>query len=154
VDTSKKQSGANWSSPREPLVFFTDAMLGRRVIPGALRAAGERVEAHDENFKPGTPDSEWLLEVGKRGWVVLTKDKRIRYRPIETAALWRARVRAFVLVARGDLSGAEIGSIFVKALPAMRRFCAEVQPPFIAHVFKDSGVKLVRPGTVHGRRQD
>jgi hypothetical protein len=31
-----------------------------------------------------------------------------------------AKVRAFVLTARGDLSGVEIGEIFVKALPRMR----------------------------------
>lgn len=150
VDTSKRPSAASLPSPRESLIFFTDAMLGRRVIPGALRAAGEQVEAHDDNFKQGTPDAEWLVEVGKRGWVVLTKDKRIRYRAVEAAALYRAKVGAFVLTARGDLNGAEIGNIFIKALPAMKKLCATVMPPFIAHVSKDSAVTLVEPkGTGH-----
>jgi hypothetical protein len=41
--TSKKRSGLNLPSPPEPLVFFVDRSLGRRVIPNALRAAGAQV---------------------------------------------------------------------------------------------------------------
>jgi len=45
------------------------------------------------------------------GIVVLTKDKHIRYREVEILALLAAKVRAFVLTARGDLSGSEVGQI-------------------------------------------
>ncbi len=77
-------------------------------------------------------------------WVVLTKDKRLRYRTVETHALITAKVRAFVLTARGDLSGAEIGQIFVKALPVMNKLCATVPPPFVAHVSRDGSVSIVK----------
>ena len=40
---SKRRSAASSTSPPEPVVFFTDANLGRRVVPEALRAAGEEV---------------------------------------------------------------------------------------------------------------
>jgi hypothetical protein len=54
--------------------------------------------------------------VGQRGWVVLTKDRRIRYRPPALAAIATAAVRMFVLSA-GDLQGSEMAAAFLRALP-------------------------------------
>ena len=121
-DMSKKQSDASLTLPPESspspketertrrglpeqLVFFVDRSLGRKIIPGALRQAGEEVRVHDDYFQQDAKDEVWLADVGKRGWIVLTKDKNIRYRPVELQALLLAKVRAFVLTARGDLTG-------------------------------------------------
>jgi predicted nuclease of predicted toxin-antitoxin system len=128
----------------ERLVFFVDRSLGRRIIPGALRDAGEEVRVHDEHFPQNAKDEVWLAEAGKNQWVVLTKDKNIRYRAIEIQALVAAKVRAFVLTARGDLTGAEVGKIFVKALPAMKKLCHSAEPPFIARVSRDGSVTLIK----------
>ena len=144
ADRSKKQPALNLPSLPEPLVFFIDRSLGRRVIPNALRDAGARVEVHDDHFSQDAQDQVWLAEAGKRGWVVLTKDKHLRYRAVETNALMSAKVRAFVLTTRGDLSGAEIGQIFVKALPKMRRLCATDSGPFVAHVSRDGSVSIMK----------
>lgn len=43
----------------------------------ALRAQGETVEAHDSHFAQDASDVEWLGVVGRKGWVVLSKDDRI-----------------------------------------------------------------------------
>ena len=102
------------------------------------------VELHDDHFPQDTQDQVWLAEVGKRGWVVLTKDKHLRYRAVETNALKSAKVRAFVLTARSDLSGAEIGQIFVKALPGMRRLCETGSGPFVAHVNRGGSVSIMK----------
>ena len=88
------------------------------------------------------PDEEWLREVGQRRWIVLTKDTQIRYRAHERVALMQAGVRAFVLVAK-NLSGREMADVFVKALPTIRRFVANHQPPFIAKVTRSSSVSMV-----------
>jgi predicted nuclease of predicted toxin-antitoxin system len=133
----------NLPSLPEPLVFFVDRSLGRRVIPNALRDVGARVELHDDHFPQDAQDQVWLAEAGKRGWVVLTKDKHLRYRAVETNALMSAKVRAFVLTARGDLSGVEIGEIFVKALPRMRILCTTDSRPFVAHVSRDGSVSIM-----------
>jgi len=60
--------------PASGLVFFIDRSLGRKYVAGALRTAGAKVEVHDDHFPQTTPDVEWLAEVGRRGWVVLSKD--------------------------------------------------------------------------------
>ena len=143
-DTSKKPSDASLRSPPERLVFFVDRSLGRKIIPDALRAADEEVRVHDEFFPQDEKDEVWLAEVGRLGWVVLTKDKHIRYRQVEIQALLAGKVRAFILTARGDLSGAEVGQIFIKAMPAMKKLCDTATPPFIARVSRDSSVTLVK----------
>lgn len=63
---------------REPFTFFVDRCLGRGPVVSALRAAGVQTHAHDDHFAQDTLDVDWLTEVGRQGWVVLTKDKNIR----------------------------------------------------------------------------
>ncbi|MBL8754892.1 MAG: hypothetical protein JNK15_16425 [Planctomycetes bacterium] len=77
-------------------VLFLDECLGTTDVPTALRAQGVRVELLHEHFDTATQDPEWLASVGSRGWVVLTKDQRIRRRRVEIQALLSARVAAFV----------------------------------------------------------
>lgn len=50
----------------------------------------------------------WRL--GARGWVVLTKDNRIRRHPLELQTLLAANVAAFMVTAT-DLTGADMGRL-------------------------------------------
>lgn len=140
---SKKRSDASSKSKLpSSFVFFLDRSLGKKKIAAALRQAGAAVEIHDDHFPPSAKDEDWLREAGKRGWTVLTKDRRIRHRTPELAALIKAGVRVFVLAA-GDLQGVEMAEIFVKALPAINRFAARNSPPFIARVTKGGSVSML-----------
>ncbi len=67
----------------------------------------------------------------------------MRYRSNERAALMQAGGRAFVLVARGDLSAHVVADILVKALPAIHRFVAKHAPPFIAKVTRSGTVSML-----------
>ena len=84
-------------SERRELVFFSDRDLGR-VFPALLVAAGVRIERHDDHFEPETADEEWIGEIGRRGWVAVTRDARIRYSPLAVSVLMSSRARLFVLV--------------------------------------------------------
>ena len=140
---SKKQSAANsgLKQPETPTLFL-DRSLGKKIVADALRSAGVKVEVHDDHFIQDTTDATWLKEVGEKNWVVLTKDRRIRFRIIEREALINAGLRAFVLTA-GDIDGPSMASVFVKALPAMLRFSMKHPAPFIATVTKSSSVRLL-----------
>jgi len=140
---SKRPSAASSGSrPPEPLVFFLDRSLGRKIVAQALRELGETVEIHDDHFLPDAKDEDWLLEVGKRGWIVLTKDDRIRYRATERMAIASAKVRAFVLTST-QLQGTEMAAAFIKALPRIKRLVASHAPPFIARVSRTGKVSLL-----------
>ena len=108
----------------------------------ALREAGAVLHIHDDHFPPDAKDEDWLAEVGRHGWIVLTKDYRIRYRHVERLALMKAGVAAFILTS-GDLQGEEMAQIFVKALPKMTRFLQKHAKPFIAKIAKDGSVSLL-----------
>ncbi len=77
------------------LVFFTARDLGTS-FPDILRSAGISVERHGDHFPPDTSDETWLADIGARGWVILTHDRRIRYKPNELAAVKRNRVAGSV----------------------------------------------------------
>jgi hypothetical protein len=83
---SKKQSAAK---PPDGTVFFVDRSLGIEPLRTELANLGLLVEIHDDHFARGAEDRVWLRAVGDRGWVVLTKDQRLRYRPLEIASAAR-----------------------------------------------------------------
>lgn len=49
-------------------------------------------------------DDAWLAVIGVQGLVVITRDKRIRYRPVERAMWVDHRVRGFVLTGTASQS--------------------------------------------------
>lgn len=127
--------------PPDPIEIFIDRALGRR-IAGPLVEAGAVVHLHDDHFDQGVEDHVWLKEVGKLGWIVLTKDQRIRYRAIEREALLNAGVKAFIFMS-GSVPFSEMAKIIAKALRAIEKFVRIHQPPFIAGIYKDASVKLI-----------
>jgi PIN like domain len=116
------------------LTFFVDRSLGRWVVPSALRDAGFAVVIHDDVFVANTDDDVWLAEAGARGWIVLMKDDRIRYRPRERAALEAARVQAFALTA-ATMTGEEQAHLLRTHAVRIEQFCAEYHGPFVVGVY-------------------
>jgi predicted nuclease of predicted toxin-antitoxin system len=140
---SKKPSGANSGlKPPEVPAYFLDRSLGTKLIATALREAGAVVHIHDDYFSADARDVEWLAEVGRRGWIVLTKDHRIRYRNVERIALMNAGVAAFILTS-GDLQGQEMARIFVRGLTPIKRFLKKHKKPFIAKIGRDGLISLL-----------
>jgi predicted nuclease of predicted toxin-antitoxin system len=141
----KKRSVANSASqkPPEELTFFLDRQLGRYKMAGALRKAGLNIEIHDDHFPQNAEDTEWLTAAGKRNWIVVTRDERIRYRVAERQAIRRAKVRAFVLAAQGHLRAEMLAEIFLKALPKIRRTVKQRKPPFIAKISRGGDLTVL-----------
>jgi hypothetical protein len=127
-----------------PPEFFVDRSLGRHVVPDALRAAGALVHAmadvYGERIGQGLDDEEWLHDAGERGWVVLMKDARIRYRPAELQVVVDHGLRAFCLT-NANLRGREIAARFVTHLPRIVRIAEQKPGPYIYGVYSEA----VRP---------
>lgn len=119
--------------PRRAVVFFLDRSVGKHSIAGVLRERGAKVEVHDDHFERDTEDAEWIVEVSRRGWAILTKDRRIRYRPLERRAVLQAKARVFAL-SGGNLTGPEMAGLFARHLKRMEGIVAGVEPPFVAKV--------------------
>ena len=131
------------SKPPEPLTFFLDESLDTGSIATALREAGATVERLTDHFPKGTPDEEWLAVAGRKRWVVLTRDKRIRYRQLERRALQAAGVRAFVFTG-GNVTVKDTGAILAGALGRLEKVARNDPGPFVYHVGRAG--KAVRMG--------
>jgi hypothetical protein len=103
------------------------------VIADKLRQSGAKVEIHDDHFPQDAADEHWIAKVGKKGWVVLTKDDRIRYRPAALDAYRRHEVRVFIF-GSGEMKAQEMANAFVKALPIISRFAIRKTAPFFARI--------------------
>ncbi len=130
------------AKPRKATVFFIDRSLGKIDVPNALLSAGYSCERHDDHWDQTTEDAVWLAGVAARKWVVLTKDERIRYRPLERQTLESARVRAFILIC-GNVRGEDAARILLAAMPRILNVVAARKGPFIYYVYKDSTIKRV-----------
>jgi len=102
---------------------------------------GLRVERKTDHFPQDAPDAEWIREVGKRGWVILSKDKGLRHNHLEVIALLESGVPSFILTC-GNATGEEMAKAFELAVPSMLKLIKRQSPPFVASVGKAGTVSL------------
>jgi predicted nuclease of predicted toxin-antitoxin system len=125
---SGKPSGSSSASPPDARRLLIDRCAWSATLGRALTDAGIPFEAHHEHFRHDTPDSEWLAAAADRNWLVITRDKRIRYTANELAAVRKARLHLFVFT-QGALSAEETGRIVVACYTAIIRASRSVAPP-------------------------
>jgi hypothetical protein len=112
------------------LTFFLDHQIGRYVVADALRGTGAQVEVHLDHFPADEPDTDWIHEIGKRGWVLITKDQKIHRNPLERAAYEVAKLRGFIVTGK-DMSGKELAELLMRCLPGMVRRAAGRSGPLL-----------------------
>jgi hypothetical protein len=124
--------------------LLLDRSLGGIAVPALLRAAGLRVHTLAEIYPSGADDdvddAEWLRYAGQRGWPVLLKDQRIRYRAVERAAISAHGITAFCLTG-GDLRPAVLAEQFLNVLDKVALACARPGPALL--VISASGMRSV-----------
>lgn len=79
-------------------------------------------------------DEEWLARAGTEGWLILTKDAKIRYREAELDAIRAHRAKVFV-VAGKRLTGPELADRVVRNLRRIEQ-AARKEGPFIYAVYE------------------
>jgi hypothetical protein len=152
----RKQSDGNPNpSPPDDFVLFLDENLHKCApILAALDKAGVKYEKHASHFKAGEFDSVWLPKVCQEEWIILTKDKGIRYNQLEIAAVLQFKGREFFFRS-GNWSGAQMAEILSKALRKMVLLTKKTPPPFIASLTQGGEVHLRydKGGSVHDQKR-
>lgn len=136
------------SSATRPEYFF-DRSLGKETAR-LLHDAGHVVHLIADHYRDdgkNIPDEEWIAEGCRRGWVLLTKDQRIRYRAAELAAL---NGRLFCL-ADGNATVAVMAATFLAAMTRIER-AVEQQPVGFWHVYADGRIRRMWPPAQSVRR--
>lgn len=123
--------------------LFVDRDTWSRELGAGLRAAGIPFVAHRDLFAHDAIDPQWIAEAGRRGWVVVTRDQKIRHRPNELAAVRAAKVHLFALTS-GNLSSAETATVIVKAWPRICRAVGATAPPGLWSVTRGGEVRWIK----------
>lgn len=110
------------------MTFFFDNTFPRQLVE-ILKLL--KVDAHhlQEDFPANTLDVDWIPEIGKRGWVVVTGDRGISRKPAERKALEEAKTIS-VFMAKGFTSKSifDLVSSVIKWWPEIDRQVARVRP--------------------------
>lgn len=115
-----------------------------RELADALQQRGRLVHMHRQMFPDRTPDSVWIADVASRGWIIVTRDRRLQNRHLEWMAFLRAKAR--VLWFKGDrASNVEITEGFLNALERIDKLSTGLQPPYIIKVTPAGHAELVYP---------
>lgn len=130
------------SAPPPPPEFLLDRSIGQ-LTADDLRAAGWIVHTLDDEFDNGedVADEDWITYGCDRGWIGLTKDKRIRHRAREISALQQGHV---FCLADGNLRRAEASQRLIDALPAILRGTLQHDLGFW-HVYARGAVRRMWP---------
>lgn len=117
-----------------------------RELADALQQRGRLVHMHKQVFPDRTPDRVWIPDVAKRGWIIITRDRRLQNRHLEWMAILRAKAR--VLWFKGDrASNVEITEGFLGALQRIDNLIAGLAPPYIIKVTPSGYAEQVYPPT-------
>jgi hypothetical protein len=115
----------------------------------ALSSAEIPHEAHRWHFgvqdtQAEHDDSAWLQWVADRGWLVVTRDKNIRYRVNELAAMRKAKLHVFVFTQ--TMTGRGTGELLVKCYPSIERLARTIEPPAFFSLARSGGVNQLKMG--------
>jgi hypothetical protein len=99
----------------------------------------------------GAADTAWLPVIGQAGLVVLTRDKRIRSRPLERQALLGHNVRACFLTSGGSLTLFEQLRLWLRYWDDIETLAADQPAPWLASVNR-AGVRIFEARQATDRR--
>lgn len=83
---------------------------------------------------------------GPQGWIALLRDKRVRHREVERAAILEARLAAFVFTG-GQVTATDVTKILIKRLDKMIKIAVSEPRPFLYTITAGGNMSLTRlPG--------
>jgi hypothetical protein len=99
-----------------PTKFYLDASLQLPVCKALALVRDDVLYSGGPGcpIAPGDKDRKWVPIVGHEDWIVIMRDKRIRWRPRERQALLDARLRVFLLNRAGNYTRWRVIDLLVR----------------------------------------
>jgi hypothetical protein len=134
--------------------LFLDRDVGTS-LGTALRAVDIDVELYNERYtSPIVTDDRWVAEVSAEGLVIITKDTKIRSRPLEREVFEAAGARAFVIATRGASRLQNLRGLLI-AWPKIVELVATMPAPFMFGFNRDGVLTqyVPVPPSLSGKRR-
>jgi hypothetical protein len=119
--------------------FFIDNNLSEHLAAG-MAGLREDVVHLKGFFEEDEDDDVWLADIGERGWFLITRDERVRHRPIELEAIREHGVGAFFLGGK-NRSRCELIQQLVRHWPRLKDLANRTKRPFAFRI-PPSGTKI------------
>lgn len=126
------------------VTFFFDRSIGK-AVPEALRAVRVAAVSHDAQYRAQqiVPDETWIEQQTELGHVLVTKDKGIRHRDSEKAAIRSAGARLLVLTDKRATRLRMLRAIMIAWPKMMNIIGTEPTGPWIVTVGAGGALKKV-----------
>jgi hypothetical protein len=111
-------------------MIFVDRSVPRRVAEALNTVRGD-VDRLEPRYRHDTPDHVWLADAGRSDWLVVTRDRHVRTRPLERQAIEENGVGCFILAYRRTLDPWGILKLLANTLDEMERRFATTERPLI-----------------------
>jgi hypothetical protein len=117
------------------VTFYLDASVPIAVRTALASVREDIVYAGGPNApKESTQDRHWLATVGREGWVVIKRDKRIRTRPWEREALIAAGAQTFCLTGAGNYNRWDTLRLLTARWARIEQVATNIPGPYIYSV--------------------
>lgn len=127
----KTPSGASLIARPEPApTFYVDESIFSKALVAQLTAAGIAFDRVGATVPFGASDDVWLSHCGKHSYLALTRDQRIRYRPLEKQALIEHGVACFTFT-QGQATATQCAVRIVELAPKMVAIAASQPRPLL-----------------------
>ena len=145
----KTPFGASLIARPEPApTFYVDESIFSNALVAELAAAGIVFDRVGTTVPFGAPDDVWLSHCGRHSYVALTRDQRIRYRPLEKQAPIDYGVACFTFK-HGQATAIQCAARIITLAPMMVAIAASQPRPFLYTFGLTAGLAKV---TLRGRR--
>jgi PIN like domain len=125
-----------------PTFFVDRTHQGKRFL-ALLREANISIEAHNIHFAKTLEDHIWIPDVTKRGWVIISGDKRLEG-GINRVAVIDSAAKVLILSETNSRS-IYWGAAFITGLSAILRCVRENNGPFFVDVNRDASQHVGYP---------
>lgn len=125
---------------KDIVILMDEDSCGTHAVE-SLVALGEEVRTVRSVFGQSVKDADWLPVAGANDWVVVTRDKSMRYSKVARALIEKHSVKYFVVVAK-NLTGHELASVIVTARHRIKHLATTTRGHLIAAIGRDGRVRI------------
>lgn len=112
------------------MIFF-DRSIPKGVAEAVKQVRDDACYLEDVFPNHWIKDREWIPNIGARGWLVVSKDRKIRTRPEERRAVKEHNVGCFILNYKQPLNRWQILKLVTSSLDEMEDKFASTPRPFM-----------------------
>ena len=140
--SKRSATSSVWPPPDAPTLFIDRSAWSHRIAV-ALRDKNVRFLPLHERFAIDVPDVEWLRGASEEGWIVITRDKRIRRKPNELAALLESSVVMFTFVS-GNATAADTAELLGRALKRIFDLAKGARRPALFAIYSNGSIRPIK----------